>query len=331
MVMITTRALEYVLMTAFLVLAAIVPSRVWAADGARVVFGGTTLDGRSRIYTTTPEGVGFEPLTIRDASANYPVWSHDGHTIALTYSPFGEQGGIYLMDPDGSDLRALAAGPPGFGWRPTWSPTDDAVAFESSRLGFDRRGIYVVDLNGGPEARVTDRFESSRAPSWSPVSDAIAYTWRRDDGFTDIRAMDRDGLPLGQLTDRPWYHAALTWHPRGKAIAFGSRGEDDDNADIYIMQPDGTGTRRVTTHPAEDSTPVWSPDGAQILFESSRDGSGHMYIMDLSGRIVRRVTDSKPLALVGISGVSWFDPAVPRGVSPIDRAATTWGWLLRGP
>ena len=327
--MITIPTREHALMAALLALAVIAPARTWAVDGARIVFGGVTVDGKSRIYVTTPEGADFEQLTPRDSSGIHPAWSHDGRTIALAYSRFGDQGGIYLMDPGGGNVRALSDQLLGAGWRPTWSPRDDAVAFESSRLGFDRRGIYVVNLDGGPEVRITDPFEHSRAPSWNPVRDRIAYAWRRDDGLADIRVMDPKGRPLGQLIARPWSHAAPSWHPRGNALAFGSRGENDDNPDIYTMDADGTGIRRVTTHPAEDRRPVWSPDGTQILVESFRDGAVHLYIVGLGGRVVQRVTDARPPAFAGIEGSSWFDPAVPRSVSPTDRRATTWGWLRR--
>jgi Tol biopolymer transport system component len=59
------------------------------------------------------------------------------------------------------------------------------------------------------------------------------------------------------------------------------------------MDADGTNERRLTAHPASDGDPDWSPDGTQILFTSKRDGDPALFIMDLNGRIVRRVTDER--------------------------------------
>ena len=153
-------------------------------------------------------------------------------------------------------------------------------------------------------------------------------------GSMDIHIMDGQGGDLGQLTDRPRHDGAPSWHPRTKAIAFESWGENDDNVDIHTMDADGSDEQRLTTHPTDDRKPSWSPDGTQILFESHRDGVMGLYIMNRDGRIVRKVTDDRLLGrpgawLTDLHGASWFDPAVPRSVSPVGRRATTWGWLKR--
>ena len=96
--------------------------------------------------------------------------------------------------------------------------------------------------------------------------------------------------------------------------------------DIYTINTDGSDERRITKHLAWDGNPCWSPDGTQIVFESTRDDSQGLFIMDLDGRIVQKVTDER---IASVNGASWFDPDVPRSVSPIGRRTTTWGWLKR--
>jgi TolB protein len=137
--------------------------------------------------------------------------------------------------------------------------------------------------------------------------------------------MAHDGAHLQALTDRRASDGGASWHPRADAVAFVSYGEGDGNGDIYTIRADGSGERQLTWHPETDNWPRWSPDGTQILFSSRRDGANALFIMDLDGAIVRKVTDER----FTVQGADWFDPDAPRTVSPLGRYATTWGWLKR--
>lgn len=68
----------------------------------------------------------------------------------------------------------------------------------------------------------------------------------------------------------------------------------DGNAEIYSFNPNGTEleARNLTNNPASDGRPRYSPDGRKIVFESNRDGSVELYIMDADGGNVRRLTFS---------------------------------------
>ncbi|MBT3268113.1 hypothetical protein HN371_13205 [Candidatus Poribacteria bacterium] len=304
-----------------LAFAAFAAPNSWPSDDARIVFGGFAGDGTA-IYVTTPDGAWFEALTEPGAGGSYPAWSHDGRTIAFS-SGVGGVSRLYLMDADGRHVRRISDGPRDFG--PTWSPRDDAIVFTSSRKG--NGGIYMADLDGGRQTLITGVDTVAQEPSWRPAGDAIAYSESsHTTGFSDIHIMDSEGLHLAQLTDRRPHDLSADWHPRGKAIAFVSWGEDDRSADIYTMKPDGADERRLTTHPARDTDPRWSPDGTQILFTSARDGDDGLFIMDLDGRIVRKVTDEQ---FTFVQGSSWFDPAVPLGASAVGQRAAMWGWLKR--
>ena len=45
----------------------------------------------------------------------------------------------------------------------------------------------------------------------------------------------------------------------------------------------------LTRHPSRDLAPVWSPTGEHIAFNSDRDGTRDIYIMDADGKNVRKV------------------------------------------
>jgi TolB protein len=303
----------------------VVPS-AWSSGGARILFGGVTADLARSVYVTTPEGVRFEELTARRPYAASPAWSHGGESIAFEYSAGVLPNRIYVMDADGGNARRVTDGDGIYGdYGPAWSPRGDSVAFTSSREGSDRQGIYVVGLDGDNEVRISGLDTWAKWPSWRPAGDATVYASTRA-GALDIHTMDSQGRHLTQLTnDRRW-DMTPSWSPRGGTVAFASGGEADLTGDIYTVEADGSNRRRVTKHPSDDADPCWSPDGTQILFVSGRDGPQGLFIMDLDGRIVRRVMDGR---FGYIEGSDWFDPDLPRSVSPLGRYATTWGWMKR--
>jgi TolB protein len=47
---------------------------------------------------------------------------------------------------------------------------------------------------------------------------------------------------------------------------------------------------QITHHPAEDRAPAWSPNGTRLLFDSDRDGNRSIYVVDVSGSNLERVT-----------------------------------------
>lgn len=56
------------------------------------------------------------------------------------------------------------------------------------------------------------------------------------------------------------------------------------------MRPDGTDLKRLTDNPATDYTPQLSPDRTRIAFTSNRDGDYQVYVMNVDGTNVHRVS-----------------------------------------
>ena len=73
--------------------------------------------------------------------------------------------------------------------------------------------------------------------------------------------------------------------------------------EIIELVGDGYRTKRLTVGDSDNYSPTFSPDGTQIAFASFRTDNGEIYLMDLNGRIRRRVTfttdfnDSSPTFL----------------------------------
>jgi dipeptidyl aminopeptidase/acylaminoacyl peptidase len=71
---------------------------------------------------------------------------------------------------------------------------------------------------------------------------------------------------------------------------------------LWLAAADGkTPPRQITSSGKADTHPRWSPDGTKILFESSRDGSGQLYVLDLkAGGEARKLTNIGTDAATGV-------------------------------
>ncbi|MCW5862632.1 MAG: PD40 domain-containing protein [Anaerolineae bacterium] len=148
-----------------------------------------------------------------------PVWSADG--TKLTFYSFGDQGEIFTVRADGSQLTRLTFDA-AFDGYPTWSPDGQQIAFSSTRSGGYR--IHVMNADGSNVRQLSNQ-PGGLFPTWSPDGRAIAYSADPDgDGWLDLMVMDAAGgnqrrvLNANPATDIQ--HP--TWSPDGQQLAFAS-------------------------------------------------------------------------------------------------------------
>ncbi len=92
-----------------------------------------------------------------------------------------------------------------------------------------------------------------------------------------------------QLTDSKGTEYFPSLSPDGKIFAYAS--DANGNFDIYVQRVNSKKADNLTPETREDDTqPAFSPDGERIAFRSEREQKG-IYVMNLSGENVRRVSD----------------------------------------
>jgi dipeptidyl aminopeptidase/acylaminoacyl peptidase len=76
-----------------------------------------------------------------------------------------------------------------------------ATSFDGSDIESD---IYVLDVDGSGEKRLTDTPGLDGFPSWSPDGEKIVFASDREGGGNwDLYVMDSDGSDQRRLTDTP--------------------------------------------------------------------------------------------------------------------------------
>ncbi len=159
------------------------------------------------------------------------------------------------------------------------------VAYVSNASG--RKEIYLCDLDGYNQQRITNDKTIVLSPAWSPDAKKIIYTsYRRRN--PDLYLLDLIEGRKSLLSQRPGLNISPAWSLRGDRIAFSL--SQEGNAEIYTMNIEGTQLKRLTHNRGIDVSPTWSPDGGRIAFVSSRAGNPHIYVMDFDGENVRRLT-----------------------------------------
>jgi dipeptidyl aminopeptidase/acylaminoacyl peptidase len=127
-------------------------------------------------------------------------------------------GGLAVMQPDGSDRLPLAGGEAGF--EPSISPDGRQIAF-SRNTDIGVTSIYVMNVDGTGTTEVAHGLVFNPGPVWSPNGCQIAYRAGFDQQISPwIAIVNADGTGYRQVTPEPdpnefAYYESPTWSPDG--------------------------------------------------------------------------------------------------------------------
>lgn len=121
----------------------------FSPDGTRIAFV-SNLNGIPQVWTMPSTG-GFPALvTAFDDPVGFVTWSPDGKWLAFNVAPgggFNEQ--IYIVRPDGSELRRLTEGGKENNFLGDWTPDGRALYFSSNRRNSSSTDSYLIDSVNG--------------------------------------------------------------------------------------------------------------------------------------------------------------------------------------
>jgi Tol biopolymer transport system component len=252
----------------------------------------------AQVATNTPEGAvvpgattAVAPPTATEAIAPTATVTEaiEGSAFQEIISFHSNRAGnweIYVMEPDGSNVRRLSDNE-AMDAALVWSPDGQRAAFTSDRTG--DREVFVMHADGSGLVNITNDPSSDSDSSWSPDGTKIAFESGRG-GDWDIWVANADGSNPINVTNADGGDGKPVWSPDGTKIAFESA--RDGNVEIYVVNADGSGQINLSNNPAADQKPQWSPDGRQIAFHTDRDGNPEVYVIHVDGSAPTNLTNN---------------------------------------
>jgi Tol biopolymer transport system component len=152
-----------------------------------------------------------------------------------------------------------------------------------------------MDPDGTNTRRLTKPIEALPpvGPRWSPDGRRIAFVGECGGGLEfHLCIMNSDGTGITSVATQVAF-VPPAWSPDGTRLAFTRPAIADGQAvegpvSIWIIGADGTG--EVTL--VEDAErPAWSPDGERIAFVSGREGTTKIYLVNVDGNGLQRISD----------------------------------------
>ena len=247
----------------------------------------------SEIWTADSDGANAMKLTDVSSPAGHlcagwfsgtgsgPRWSPDGDRIA-----FSNEGDVWVMAQDGTDLARLTSiGASRIG-EPVWSPDGSKIAVVIDLV------LHVVDATGGGSLAIPSDhggwFSDFSPPSWFKKGTQIAaVTEQWGAGPHDVYVVAADGSSQTNITnDGVSEHPA--WAPNGTEIAFSTRAGGLPSVDA--VRPDGSKRRTIADLPTSDFWPQWSPNGSSLLF-TSYDGWNFLVLVHITKPHNKKIID----------------------------------------
>lgn len=264
-----------------------------AGDRIAVVRGG-------RFVVLALDGNGDSTLLdLQDASA--PRWSPDDRWIAAVSKNSGAARGdrgfgnlaasaVWILSADGRERR-LISDSTSANSAPAWGPGGRALVFVSTEGGSRDLHVRALDARPRPIGAVR-RLTTGALPMMSTLSADgrtlvySSYVARSTVWRVPLQAQGPSRFEDGeQLTFENALIENMRPAARGQWLYYDAA--RDGAADLYRVRIGSREPERLTDHPANEFMPQLSPDGRTIVFQSQREGTRDVVLMDANGGALR--------------------------------------------
>jgi len=185
---------------------------------------------------------------------------------------------LAIMDQDGANIRYLSDGR-AISITPRFSPTRQEITYMSYESGQPQ--VYLLQIETGQRELVGNFPGMTFAPRFSPDGQRVIMSLLREDGNSNIFAMDLRSRTTTRLTNSSAIDTSPSYSPDGSQVVFTS--DRGGRAQIYVMNADGSGQNRISFGDGVYSTPVWSPRGDLIAFTKQAGGEFQIGVMKIDG------------------------------------------------
>ncbi len=171
-----------------------------------------------QIWLAQPDGTSLGPLYGNQIVSYAPVWSPDGHLLAL-HNGIAQTIDIYTLR---DFTTAQHVFPDSTSDPVSWSPDSTALVYSSTPSQNDQPRVRRGDWQTGAISDLTDGTYADHNPAWSPDGEWIAFSRQAEQAEEQrIWVMRSDGSMARPLTSNsPYQDTRPVWSPDGQHIAF---------------------------------------------------------------------------------------------------------------
>jgi Tol biopolymer transport system component len=186
-------------------------SPTFSPDGKTLMFANRTGEGPTSLWTVDITGKNSNLLYSGASTIVAVDWSPKGDQIAFAMAvdkPDAYE--IFLMNPDGTNLRQLTHNLPNIGGSVDWSPDGRFLLIYAGPQG--DRNIFMIDVAAETAAQLTNGGNNASGV-FSPDGQWIAFISLRNNDQADIFIMRPDGSDMRPVITDPEPDWQPQWEP----------------------------------------------------------------------------------------------------------------------
>ena len=208
------------------------------------------------MWTMDADGSSVLQISNDDAFEGRATWSGDSTAIAWTAD--GTDSDVWVSNA-GAAAPVNITDDPGEDFEPHWSPTDDRIAFTSTRTGDSE--VFTVSSSGADVVNVSQDSGTDDGAKFSPDGQSLAFFSDRS-GARGIHLAHFDGstwsVEADPIVEVGVLGKDLSWSSNGQWIVYVSA-VTDPLGDIHIARADGAEDVQLTDYLGMDNRPRWQP------------------------------------------------------------------------
>jgi dipeptidyl aminopeptidase/acylaminoacyl peptidase len=336
----------------------------WSRDGSAFVFSSDRDGDKTQLYWMRPDGGEARKITDHKDGVGTFAFTRDGRHLVFAAGKADEQQLWTLPVADITEAKATQLTRHATairdwalshdGRRAFFLADDTATTSDRQRreLGFTARvrnqdvplqHLWVIDVAGGAESRLTEGSESSVAAftlsedgRWAGLrtlpNNRYARTVNESRNFGDLQLLEIATKSVERLTEnKDIAESNLSFAPDGRTIAYTAA---DDHVyfranRVYTRAIDAKGGRWTKLGASFDGDVTigwWSADSKTIYFNEGVRATNQVLALDVAANTVRQVTDLRASTSAtrdpdsGRILITYTDPRTPTVHFTVDRA-----------